>query len=78
MKKFSKSLFVLLFLAVAANAQERTIPGTITSQDDCLPVPGVDVGAEGRQVGIGNNSKFSLKVSEVVQKNSITHLALLI
>lgn len=65
MKKLLQSLFVLLFLAVSANAQERTITGTVTSQDDRLPIPGVNVRAEGRQVGTqtGSDGKFSLKVT---------------
>ncbi len=80
MKKLLQSLFVPLRLALPANAKHRTTAGTATSQDDRLPIPGVNVKAERRQVGTqtGSDGKFSLNVFEVFQKNSITHLALLI
>ncbi len=65
MKKLLQSLFVLLCLTVSANAQDRTITGAVTSQDDHLPIPGVNVRAEGRQVGTqtGSDGKFSIKIS---------------
>ena len=65
MKKLLQSLFVLLFIAVSAYAQDRTIIGTVTSKDDGTPMPGVSVRPEGKQTGVqtGSDGKFSIKVS---------------
>ena len=43
MKKLLQSLFILLFIASSAMAQNRTIIGTVTSKEDGLPIPGVNV-----------------------------------
>ncbi|WP_230383690.1 carboxypeptidase-like regulatory domain-containing protein [Pedobacter endophyticus] len=43
MKKLLQSLFILMFVASSALAQERTITGTVTSQEDGLPIPGATV-----------------------------------
>ena len=43
MKKLLQSLFILMFVAFGAMAQERTVTGTVTSQEDGLPVPGATV-----------------------------------
>ncbi|MDY0905149.1 TonB-dependent receptor [Pedobacter sp. CFBP9032] len=64
MKKLLQSLFVLLFIAFSAIAQDRTITGTVTSQDDKLPIPGVSVRVKGVQSGTvtDSNGKYSLSV----------------
>ncbi|MDF3077935.1 MAG: Outer rane receptor for ferrienterochelin and colicin [Sphingobacteriaceae bacterium] len=64
MKRLLSSLFVLLFVAVAAFGQERTVTGTVTASDDGLPLPGVSVKVKGTQAGTqtGVNGQFSLIV----------------
>ena len=65
MKRLLQSLFVLLFVAGSAMAQDRTVTGTVTSQEDGLPVPGATVRVkEIPNLGIQTtaNGKFSLKV----------------
>jgi len=64
MKKLLQSLFILLFLASTAIAQDRTITGTVTSSDDKLPIPGVSVRITGTQIGTVTdaNGKYSVKV----------------
>ena len=49
MKKLLQSLFLLMFFAVSAIAQERTITGTVTSSEDGKPLPGVSVKITGTQ-----------------------------
>jgi TonB-linked SusC/RagA family outer membrane protein len=64
MKKLLQSLFVLMFVAITAMAQDRTITGTVTSQEDGLPIPGVNVKAKGGAgTQTGSDGKFSLKVT---------------
>ncbi|WP_231458508.1 TonB-dependent receptor [Pedobacter sp. Leaf132] len=65
MKKLLQSLFVFLFIAFSAMAQDRTITGTVTSQEDGLPLPGVSVKALGSAGGTqtDGNGKYSIKVS---------------
>lgn len=64
MKKLLQSLFILIFVATTAMAQNRTITGTVTSKDDGQPIPGVSVKVKGTNVGIstGANGKFSFSV----------------
>lgn len=64
MKKLLQSLFILLFVASAAMAQNRTITGTVTSKEDGLPLPGVSVKVKGTNIGAstGANGRFSLSV----------------
>ncbi|WP_293786476.1 SusC/RagA family TonB-linked outer membrane protein [uncultured Pedobacter sp.] len=64
MKKLLQSLFVLLFFASTAIAQDRTITGTVTSSDDKLPIPGVSVRVTGTQIGTVTdaNGKYSVKI----------------
>lgn len=66
MKKLLQSLFILLFIAGTAIAQERTITGTVTGKEDGLPLPGVSVKIKGASGGTttGANGKYSLRVSE--------------
>ncbi|MCZ4243417.1 SusC/RagA family TonB-linked outer membrane protein [Pedobacter punctiformis] len=62
MKKLLQSLFILMFVAFTAMAQDRTITGTVTSQDDKLPIPGVTVKVKGTQAGAvtDSNGKYTL------------------
>jgi TonB-linked SusC/RagA family outer membrane protein len=64
MKKLLQSLFVFLFIAISAFAQDRTITGTVRGQEDGLPLPGVSVRVRGAQGGTstGANGKYSLVV----------------
>ena len=64
MKQLLRSLFVLLFLAGTAMAQNRTITGTVTAKDDGLPVPGVSVKVRGTNIGVSTaaNGMFSISV----------------
>ena len=64
MKKLLQSLFLLLFIAFQAIAQERTVTGTVTDKTDGLPLPGVSVKVKGSNIGTstGGNGQFSLTV----------------
>ena len=58
-------LWVLIVLAGnAAWSQTRTITGTVTAQDDDLPLPGVTVTVKGSRVGTQTaaDGKFTIKV----------------
>lgn len=65
MKKLLQSLFILLFIAGNAMAQERTVTGTVTSQDDGVPIPGATVRIK-NFTGVGSQTgadgKFSLRI----------------
>jgi len=66
MKKLLQSLFILLFIANSAIAQDRTITGTVTAQEDGLPLPGVSVRIkDASNSGVSTNAagKFSINVS---------------
>jgi TonB-linked SusC/RagA family outer membrane protein len=65
MKKLLQSLFILVFVAGTAMAQERTITGTVTGKDDGLPIPGVSVKVVGTQNGTSTdaNGKYALNVA---------------
>ncbi|WP_448702567.1 SusC/RagA family TonB-linked outer membrane protein [Mucilaginibacter sp. AW1-3] len=58
------SVVVLLFLASHAQAQNRTITGTVTGKDDGTPIPGASVVVKGTHTGTQTNSagKFSISV----------------
>jgi TonB-linked SusC/RagA family outer membrane protein len=64
MKKLLQSLFVLVFFAISAMAQQRTISGTVTGKEDGLPVPGVSVKIRGAQGGTstGSDGRYSVVV----------------
>ncbi|WP_432714366.1 SusC/RagA family TonB-linked outer membrane protein [Pedobacter sp.] len=64
MKKLLQSLFIFLLLAATATAQQRTITGTVTGQDDGLPVPGVSIKIAGTAVGTSSASdgKYAIVV----------------
>ena len=79
MKKLILSLFVVLLVAVAAVAQNRTITGTVTGKDDGLPLPGVTVRARGTSVGTttGSNGTFSISVPSNVNSLDFSYLGYL-
>jgi TonB-linked SusC/RagA family outer membrane protein len=64
MKKLVQSLFLLLFIASVAFAQDRTVTGTVKAKEDGLPLPGVSVKVKGTNLGVQSdaNGKYSLKV----------------
>ena len=64
MKKLILSLFVLLCMSAFAIAQDRTVSGTVTSQGDNLPIPGVSVKIVGASGGAitGSDGKYSVSV----------------
>jgi TonB-linked SusC/RagA family outer membrane protein len=66
MKKLLQSLFILLFVAVSAMAQDRTVTGTVSSQGDGQPLPGVSVQVRGTKIGTqtGADGKFTIKLSQ--------------
>jgi len=76
MKKLLQSLFVVLLFTNLAIAQERTISGTITSQEDKLPVPGVTI----RFIGVAGGTqtdaagKFTLKVPAVAKTIQVSSI----
>jgi len=65
MKKLLQSLFILLFIASSAMAQERTITGTVTGKEDGLPLPGVSVKIKGATGGTttGADGKYTLRLT---------------
>jgi len=65
MKKLLQSLFILLFIATSAIAQDRTITGTVTGKDDGMPLPGVSVKIKGATGGTttGADGKFTIRVA---------------
>lgn len=79
MKKLLQSLFVLLFVAFNAMAQDRTINGTVTSTEDGIPLPGVSVKAIGAQtVAVTNGEgKYSIRISSSVQSLQFSYLGFL-
>ncbi|WP_231427015.1 TonB-dependent receptor [Pedobacter sp. Leaf250] len=65
MKKLLQSLFILLFIAGSAMAQDRTITGTVTGKEDGLPLPGVSVKIKGAAGGTTTTAdgKYSIKIT---------------
>ena len=66
MEKQIQFLLVLLILVVASDAmaQDRVVTGTVTAQEDGLPLPGVSVRVQGTTLGTvtGADGKFSMNV----------------
>jgi len=65
MKKLLQSLFILGLCSFSAFAQERTVTGTVTAQEDGLPIPGVSVKVkEVSNLGTQTSAdgKFALRV----------------
>jgi len=63
MKKLLQSLFLLLFVASAAIAQERTITGTVTDSGDGQPLPGVTVKIKDARGGAVTNGDGKFTIS---------------
>ncbi|MBC8987037.1 SusC/RagA family TonB-linked outer membrane protein [Pedobacter sp. N36a] len=63
MKKLLQSLFILMFIAGTALAQNRTITGTVTGKDDGLPIPGVSVKIIGTSMGTSSNEQGEYSIS---------------
>jgi TonB-linked SusC/RagA family outer membrane protein len=63
MKKLLQSLFMLLFFATSAFAQQRTITGTVIGKDDGLPLPGVSVRVAGSNTGTSASSEGRYTIS---------------
>lgn len=79
MKKLLQSLFILLFVATSAFAQERTITGTVTSQESGSPLVGVSIktrDGSGRVVTSANGT-YSLKVSAKATALEFTYVGFL-
>lgn len=77
MKQLLRSLFILLFVATSAMAQNRTITGTVTSAEDNLPIPGASVKIkEMPNIGTttGADGKFSLSVPATAKTLLISYL----
>ncbi len=70
-------MFILLCIAVSAVAQERTVSGTVTAQEDGLPIPGVTVRVKEAQ-GVGTqtnaNGKFTLRVPAEARTIVVSYL----
>jgi TonB-linked SusC/RagA family outer membrane protein len=62
MKKLLQSLFILLFIACAAMAQNRTITGKVTSKEDGLPLPVITVRVSGTNIGVQTNENGSYTI----------------
>eukprot|EP01012_Entosiphon_sulcatum_P019074 TRINITY_DN238_c0_g4_i1.p1 TRINITY_DN238_c0_g4~~TRINITY_DN238_c0_g4_i1.p1 ORF type:complete len:1040 (+),score=56.25 TRINITY_DN238_c0_g4_i1:1625-4744(+) len=80
MKKLLQSLFILLFIATSAMAQDRTITGTVTASEDGLPLPGVSVKIKGATGGTttGADGKYTLRVpskSAILEFSSVGYLS---
>jgi TonB-linked SusC/RagA family outer membrane protein len=64
MKKLILGLFMLMLVAVAASAQQRTITGIVTGKDDGKPLPGVSIHIQGAAGGAltGADGRFAIQV----------------
>jgi TonB-linked SusC/RagA family outer membrane protein len=64
MKKLLQSLFLLMFIAGSVMAQDRTVTGVITDQEDGKPLPGVTIRIKGTKIGTqtGSDGKYGLSV----------------
>lgn len=70
MKKFTMLLVCLAMFGIhVANAQQRTITGTVTSAEDGMGLPGVSVSVKGTTLGAATDidGKYALKVPQDAQ-----------
>lgn len=77
MKKLLQSLFILLFVATTAMAQDRTITGRVTATEDGLPIPGVTVSVNqvsGMSVQTNADGRFSIRVPSTGKTLVFTYL----
>ena len=86
MKKILLNLFVMMFIAIWATAQQRTITGTIISSEDRQPIPRVTIKIIGMKGGTSTDAagNFTLKITSeatalefsalgfITQKQSLT------
>lgn len=77
MKKLVQSLLICLSLSLSVFAQERTISGTVTS-DDNLPVPGAGVKITGTSTSTltDNNGKYTIKVPASAKSLTFTFVGM--
>jgi TonB-linked SusC/RagA family outer membrane protein len=66
MKKLLQSLFILMLVASAALAQDRTVTGTVSAKEDGSALPGVSIQVKGTKVGTqtSTDGKFTIKVPQ--------------
>ncbi|RZK59613.1 MAG: hypothetical protein EOO91_04640 [Pedobacter sp.] len=77
MKKLVLSLFILMSLSLSMFAQERTLTGIVTSNEDGLPIPGASVKIKevaGSGTTTGADGRFSLKVPAAGKTITISYL----
>jgi TonB-linked SusC/RagA family outer membrane protein len=76
MKKLVQSLFLLLFVASIAFAQDKKITGKVTSADDGLPLPGVSVKVTGSNLGTQTdvNGNYSVTVPSTARSITFTFI----
>jgi len=69
-------LFILLFIAGSAMAQDRTITGTVTGKDDGLPLPGVTVRIQNSKSGTttGSDGRYSITAPSGIVSLSFSYL----
>jgi TonB-linked SusC/RagA family outer membrane protein len=79
MKRLLQSLFIFMFVATTAMAQERTVTGTVTDKQDGKPLPGVTVRIVGAAGGTQTSSdgKFALSVPSTGTQLSFSYLGYL-
>ncbi|MEO6729323.1 MAG: SusC/RagA family TonB-linked outer membrane protein [Candidatus Dojkabacteria bacterium] len=63
MKKLVQSLFVLLLIASAAIAQDKSITGKVTAKEDGLALPGVSVKVSGTNLGTQTDANGNYSIS---------------
>ncbi|MBG6234938.1 TonB-linked SusC/RagA family outer membrane protein [Pedobacter sp. CAN_A7] len=76
MKKLLQSLFMLLFFATSAFAQQRTITGTVIGKDDGLPLPGVSVRVAGSNTGTSASAEGRFTISVPADAKALEFSAL--
>ena len=66
MRKLLMFVFMICGLALALNAQQKTVTGTVTGSDDGLPIIGATVQIKGSLTGVATNleGQYSIAVSE--------------
>ena len=79
MKKLLQSLFILLFIAGSAIAQDRTITGTVTGKEDGLPLPGVSVKIKGAAGGTTTaaDGKYSIRITSQASALEFSYIGFL-
>jgi len=76
MRIILQSFFLLICLALSAFAQERTITGTVTSNDDGSPLIGVSVKVVGTQNGTvtDETGKYSISVTSTASALNFSYV----